>query len=297
MSIVDTDCLVITSDEHVNSRLGLCHPDGFITDEGNPVLPSSLQSDVWEHWTEFWDEWVPRATDGQKYVWVNNGDAIEGTGKKHGNTDIMSQNEEDQEGHGVRIFEPLGKRKECKGVLWIRGTEAHGGKSGHNEEALAKALRSAGVPIIPTEQGNASHWEVFKRLGSKKGKGGCLVHCLHHIGTTGSQHYESTAPMKEWTEAATEAARWHDEPLAVVVRSHRHRSLQVRVPATIANLPFSQEGIVLITPGWQLKTPLVFRKAGARLSQPQMGGAIVRIHKGVLYSTFYVKRLARPPEV
>ena len=75
--------------------------------------------------------------------------------------------------------------------------------------------------------------------------------------------------MKEFAETTAEAARWGQPIPNIVARAHRHRHAEIRVPT--ANI----YGFCFTTPGWQLKTPYVFRGMG-RISTPQLGGALVR---------------------
>jgi hypothetical protein len=157
------------------------------------------------------------------------------------------------------------------------------GKSGTEEERLARRLGS-----IPNDTGNHALWELWIRLGGKRGG---LVHVLHHIGTTGSMAYESTALMKEMNEAYSEGGRWNREPPDVIVRSHRHRNAEVRVRTARG---FST---VCTTAGWQLKTPLVWRIPGGRQSQPQFGGTLVRCGERETYTLHEVYSLDRPKEV
>jgi len=287
--ITDTDNLVIVSDQHINCKLALCHPKGAKLDEGGTYKPSRLQRTLWKWWQEFWYDWVPRATDGEPFTVVNNGDALDGTGGRFKNTTMISANPATQQKHAVLILKPIVEL--CEGRYYhIRGTEVHEGKSGSNAENLATALGA-----IPDAEGNHARYELAKVVGSRNGRGGGTFHIMHHIGTTGSQQYESSAPMREIAEMLTEAGRWRTKPYTGVVRSHRHRSLQLRIPgADKAGKPC--ELFAIVTPAWQLKTPFVYRIPGARQSQPQIGGVVIRSHKGVLYATSYVRRIEPPSE-
>ena len=303
MAVMDTNNIVVVSDTHIGCRLGLMHPDGATLDDGGKTMPSPAQRKIWAVWEYFWQEWVPKKTAGEKYVIVVNGDAMEGV--HHKAITQWSQNDGvDQVNHAIKVLGPIVNAKKVQGYYHIRGSTAHAGESGKNEEALARALGA--IPrggsredgAAPLEEGvQHARWEIYKRIGSKNGgEGGCSVHILHTIGTTGSQHYESTALLKEYIEALVEAARWGREAPGGIVRSHRHRGFQIRVPARLRGLPESSEGIAAITAGWQMKTPFAHRIAGARVSQPQFGGVLVRCHHGELYAVPYVRDLERPAD-
>ena len=100
--------------------------------------------------------------------------------------------------------------------------------------------------------------------------GACLVHATHHIGVTGSMAYETTALTKEFNEFCAESARWGRPIPDVVIRSHRHRHIEVRVPTGRGY------GIIFVTPAWQLKTPYLFRVPGGRVTTPMIGGSLIR---------------------
>jgi hypothetical protein len=148
----------------------------------------------------------------------------------------------------------------------IRGTEAHSGKSAQQEEALAEMLGAK--PEIMGKHKRYARYELWKKVGDG------LVHLTHHVGVTGSSHYESTAVYKELIEAFTEAARWSEQPPDIVIRSHRHRALWVGVPVDLT----TNEAWSIVTPGWQNKTPFAFKVAGGRHAPPQFGAVCIRVH-------------------
>jgi len=270
--------LIVVSDTHINCRLGLCPPGGAKLDDGGTYKPSKLQRQTWRMWKSFWGKWVPTVTRGEPFAVVVNGDSVDG-GSHHGNTVFISDNPEDQMRMALEVYEPIVEL--CGGRFYmIRGTEVHAGKSGCDEEALARRLGA-----IPNDEGQHARWEMWVRLRR------ALVHLAHTIGTTGSMHYESSALMRELTDAYVEAGRWNDEPPDVVVRSHRHRNAEVRIQT------YKGFCTVCTTAGWQLKTPFCQRIAGARQSLPQIGGALVRCGDEDVYTRHKLWRVARSKEV
>lgn len=247
--------VIVVSDLHCGCGLGLCPPLVRL-DEGQTVRQSPLQAVVWAWWREFWGEWVPMVTQGEPFAVVVNGDALEG--RHHGATTQLAQNLEDQARIARTVLQPIVNA--CEGRYYhIRGTEAHAGPAGEAEEELARSLGA-----IPSEHGHHARYELWLSLGAG------LAHLTHHIGTTGSSAYETTALCKEYSEACSDAARWHRPAPDVVGRSHRHRHAEVRVPTK------HEYGICFVTAGWQLKTPLVFRIPGGRVTMPQIGGSLIR---------------------
>jgi hypothetical protein len=266
---------IVFSDPHIFCRLGLCPPEGFALDDGGRYQPSRIQRKTWAMWREFWDEWVPRVTKGEPYFVVCNGDAMDGV--HHNAVTQVSHNMEDQVRGAEQVLAPIVAKAQA--YYHVRGTEAHVGPSAQYEEALAKRLGA-----VANEDGQFARWELWLRIG------GHLCHFLHHIGTTGSAAYEATAVHKELTESFVEAGRWGDEPPQVIVRSHRHRGLKIEIDG--------DEGyyMAVVTPGWQAKTPFAWKIPGARLSQPQFGGIMLRKGDEELYTRRKTWRLERSRE-
>lgn len=265
--------VVVISDTHFGCRLGLCPPDGIELDDGGEYRPSRMQKIVWRWWEEFWKEWVPAATNGEPYVLVHNGDVIDGV--HHNATTQISHNILDQKRLAVKVLTPVVGQAEK--FYSIRGTAAHVGQSSVHEEEVAESLGA-----VRNQDQQRSRYELWLKLGEH------LIHFLHHIGTTSSSAHESSAVNAEMAAEFVEAARWGEKPPSVIVRSHRHRAMEVRLP--------SRHGYVTaaVTPAWQLKTPFAWKVAGARLAPPQLGGLVVRLDEsGNPYTKCFTKHIER----
>lgn len=267
--------LVLIGDTHIGCALGLMHKDGAVLDEGVTVRPSKLQRVVWRWWEQFWDEAVPEMTTGEPFAVVHMGDSIDGV--HHNSTHQWTHAINHQIRHAEKILTPIIAR--CEGRYYhIRGTEAHVGPSSCADDDVGKALGA-----IPNSEGQHARYELWKTLGPR------LIHCAHHIGVAGSQAYESSAPMRELAESMIESAKWGERHPDVIVRGHRHRCMQIAVPTA------RTQAHVVITPGWQLKTPFTSRVMGGRVSQPQFGGAVIRwseTHRELFVRT-WVRSLSR----
>lgn len=264
---------VFVSDLHCGCQLGLCPPAGAHRDEGGHYDPNAIQRTIWEYWEEFWGDWVPGILKGQAYGVVLLGDCLDGT--HHASTHQITHNPAIQAEIAEQVLTPVVAH--CRGWFYlVRGTEAHVGPSGAEEERLARALGAK-----RNQYGQYARYDLWLRVGSG------LVHALHHIGTTGSSAYEATAVHKELTESFTEAARWGERAPDVILRAHRHRFLKTEIATDRGNA----QAVVL--PGWQAKTPFAYRIAGARLAPPQFGGVIVRQGDEGLYIRHRVWTIAR----
>lgn len=273
--------LIVISDTHAGCRMALCPPTPIPLDGGGTYHASKFQLKMWDWWREFWDEWVPEVTRGEPYDLVHNGDSLEGI--HHGATTQISHNMEDQVKIAHLALQPVVDRVKSMGGTYyhIRGTEAHVGQSGVYEERLASMLGAK-----PNGEGQYARFDLWKRVG---GAGGPLVHLLHHIGTTSSAAHESSAVNAELTASYVEAARWGREAPDYIVRSHRHRSIAVDLNSARGY------AAAIVTPAWQGKTPFAWKVPGARISEPTVGGIVIRRGDEEAYYRRWVKSFDRSP--
>ncbi len=269
--------LIVFGDTHCGDRLGMHPRETLGLDGGMQSSPSKLQLGMLDWWDEFWGEWVPQVTRGEPYAVCLNGDAIDG--RHHGSVHQISQNHADQQKIAEALLHPIVEK--CEGRFYfVRGTEAHVGQSGENEEVLAKALGA-----IPDDAGHFARNELWIRVGK------ALCHILHHVGVTSSSAHESSAVNAELAGEFMEAARWGNEIPNYVIRNHRHRCIVVDIDTA------SGYAAGIVCPGWQLKTSFAYKVAGGRITQPQCGGILVRSGDEEHYHRRWVKALPRPKEV
>lgn len=255
--------IVVISDTHCGCGLGLAPMTSVRLDDGGKYKPSMFQQKLYGYWKAFWEKFVPEATHGEPYIVVHNGDAIDGV--HHNAVTQITNNLTIQTNIAYELLDPIVEK--CDGRYYhIRGTEAHVGKSAMYEEQLARMLGA-----VPNEDGQHARYDLWLQCG----KG--LVHFLHHIGTTGSAAHEASAINAELTAAYVEAARWREAPPDIVVRSHRHRYMEVRFATD------SGYGISVVSPAWQGKVPFAWKMPGARQAPPQFGGLVIRQGARYLY--------------
>lgn len=265
-----TNSVVVASDLHCGSLLGLFPPHGFIrsdkagTGAGSRVIPSDFQRWLWRCWEEFWYVFVPEATEGEPYDVVLNGDIVEG--RHHGQDVLVSNNVAEQMQIAVECLRlVLERNRKLRRVFVLAGTEAHCGLSNETTEMLAERLPH----VVPDVHGNILRPELWIEIGMR-GRHNALCHIAHHIGTTSVAAYETTAIHRELVEAFQEAARWRNRPPDVIIRSHRHRAAKTSIQTGNGYC------IAEVTAGWQGKTPYAYRIAGARQAIPQFGGLVIR---------------------
>jgi hypothetical protein len=226
-------------------------PRDVVLDGGSPVKPNKYQRTTWKYWLNFWNRFIPEVTQkAESITIVVNGDIIEGY--HHDTVDIWTNNIETQIQAAKKMLEPL---KELGNIYLVRGTETHVGKGGQDEESIAQSIgtKIPGEPAI-------SVWQLHLKVDD------VVFQFAHHIGVTSSAAYESSAPMREIIAGEIEAIQW-DRPLPdVLVRSHRHRFIEVSIPTTHGRIR------CVITPGWQTRTPHV--ESIDRMRMPHIGGVV-----------------------
>ena len=255
----DKKAIVVVSDLHIGSLSGLCPPEGIQLDSGGILGQSKMQDYTWRCWNHFWNEWVPARTKGIKKSNISvvaNGDVIDGN--HHQAVDLIP-NVMTQERAAVDILKPIANKYK---LYMVRGTEAHGGKADQNTESIARQL---GCP--PDTTGNNSVWQLWLDVD------GVVIQFAHHIATTSSAAYETSAPMRELVSGLVEAAQWGQRMPDVMVRSHRHRYIPVSIPRS-----GDRDLQLVITPAWQVRTPHVERIDRMRL--PHIGGVIIIVEDG-----------------
>lgn len=258
--------LITISDTHCGCQLGLC-PSKIRMAHGGFYEASRFQLSMLHKWNYFWQKWVPKVTRSEPFAVLLNGDMLDG--RHHYSTHQVSQDKSDQANIAYEMLSPV--VDSCEGrFYYVSGTSAHAGEAGEDEERLAERLGA-----IPDETGRRSRYELFIQVGK------CLVHASHHIGITGSMAYETTALTKEYNEICAESARWGRQIPDIVVRSHRHRHSEVRVP-TVRGY-----GIIYVTSAWQLKTPFAYRIPGGRVTTPSVGGSLIRSGDEEYYTRHY----------
>jgi len=264
--------LIVISDTHCGDQLALC-PKSISLKHGGKYQSSKFQLAILRAWEYFWDEWVPKVTRKEPYAVLFNGDMTEGI--HHGGSHQISHDKSDQQNIAYEMLAPVVDK--CKGrFYYVSGTEVHAGEAGQDEEKLAERLGA-----LPDDAGRRSRYEIFFKVGK------ALVHASHHIGVTGSMAYETTALTKEFNEFCAESARWKRPIPNIIVRSHRHRHSEVRVPTV------DGYGIIFVTSAWQLKTPFLFRTPGGRVSTPNIGGSLIRYGDEEFYTRHYTIQTAR----
>lgn len=248
--------VTIVSDLHVGSSTGLCPSTGMTLDDGGAYLPSDAQREVFRVWKRFFE--AAKAIKARKRFLVVNGDIIDGA--HHGTVALATNNIQSQEDAAVEILKPA--TETYSRVFVTRGTEAHVQPSGQSDERVAAAIGAE----REASTGNHAAWQWWLDVD------GVVMNIAHHIGTTASAAYESSAVMREMVAALVEAGQWKQRVPDLFIRSHRHRFIELSIPSATGKIT------AVVTPGWQLRTPYVERLD--RMRMPHIGGINIVIEDG-----------------
>lgn len=247
--------IAIVSDLHVGSSIGLCSSK-LDLDDGGVYQPSKNQAELYRGWCKF-----TQHVDGlqaDKKVLVVNGDLVDGD--HHGTVSIVTNNIEVQEAAAIDLLKPAAKGYDA--VYVVRGTEAHTQPGAQSDERIARGIGA----VQDATTGQFSRWQLWLDVD------GIVFNVAHHIGTTSSAAYESSAVMREMVAALVEAGQWEQRLPDVVIRSHRHRYIKLAIPSARGEIQAA------VTPGWQLRTPFVEKLD--RMRMPHIGGLVCTVEEG-----------------
>jgi len=236
--------VAVIADTHINSTVGLCTPQ-ISLDDGGDYRASQGQRWLWRNWLDFWEQ-LPKA---DRLIGIFNGDLVESDAKQR-STQIITRNRSTILRMAVDVLEPA--LDKCDAVYIIRGTEAHTGKSGELEEALAQDITSAVI-----RDTSASWWHLQAECE------GVRFNIAHHASMGRLPHTEKNAANK-----IAYLVTWHYvtngiRPPHIAIRSHNHR---------YADSGRNYEPVMgICTPAWTLKTAYGYR-ISAENGLPAIGG-------------------------
>lgn len=243
--------LAITSDQHSNSTIGLCPPQGTRLDDGGTYQPSVPQRWLWDNWLDFHARVAElRRALKARLVYVVNGDAFDGD--HHETTQIITRDEDSQAYIATEVFGVVRDLKPDQ-MHVVRGTRVH---VGSKEEGLGKFLGAVRDPVTK----NWSAYHVRLNLN------GLRVDCQHHTSVGGLPW---TMPGGVARLAFRTRVEYLDRGLTppdLIIRSHKH----VHCDSYDAH-----KTRAIVTPAWQLKTEFGHRVAPDSIAD--VGGLIVVI--------------------
>jgi hypothetical protein len=169
--------LVVSADDHPNSTVGLCPPEGVDRDEGGQYLPSQAQRWLWECWDDVWRRVAEKKRElGAEVYWVHCGDGADDN--THSQYGLITLNHAEMVDLSCRCRKPgldVADRH-----FAVRGTPAHVGQGADLEELIA---RQCGAEADPSHPGWHSRWYWSCRIN------GVLVLFKHRPASTSMRYY------------------------------------------------------------------------------------------------------------
>jgi len=224
-------------DIHAGSTIGICPADGIPLDDGGRYTPSKFQLWLCDGWHRTWDE-AAKMIGGDPWRLVINGDAMEGD--HHGTPQIISKHPAAEFRGCLELLRSGPLKYQPDWVDFVRGTEAHVGKAGSREEALAAVLGNGtdeypkhNVIKDPATNTWSTYWRRFRVHGH-------LVDVKHH-GRMGQRAHTKESYSKLYAhDIWEEHVRDGDEPPALCIRGHYHTFMdsgQSRTYPRVVNHP------------------------------------------------------------
>jgi hypothetical protein len=219
---VKTSILVVCSDLHCGSSVGLMPPDSENL-AGNVIGfgKNAHQEWLWECWQDALDK-VAAMADGDPYAVVINGDATEGI--HHRSPEVVASLIENHCTMAAEALKPLTSK--AAAVFVTKGTECHT----HNIETYLAKLIGAKDEVAREKW----HIEIH----------GCRVDATHHIGATSRAYLESSALAITLGNARLNSVRAGHPVAQVYLRGHRH----------CGGVYSDGSGLIGVTGGWQFLT-------------------------------------------
>lgn len=216
--------LIVASDTHCGSSLGLAHPESEQT-SGNIV---GFGKNLHQRW--LWEKWLQAKAQiaallkGDKAIFLLNGDATEGC--HHHTTEIIAATIDEHTMIAVKCIQELLDGLPIADVLAVKGTECH---TRNMEDVLAEKLKA--------RTGKAKDKWLFRVHG-------CLIDAAHHISTSGRKYLEAGALSIHLGNNRLNCIDSGYEAPKVMLRAHRH----------CGGWYSNGAGLIGVTGGWQFLT-------------------------------------------
>jgi 3',5'-cyclic AMP phosphodiesterase CpdA len=242
--------IIVISDLHINSTVALCKPSVQL-DDGQEVKISKAQRWFWDNWLDL----MERVDAYKPDVLIINGDTLEGDTKKR-SYQLITRNPATIVGIGSETLEPLVSK--VPAVYFIRGTGAHGGKSGFLEEDLARDFDNS-VKV----RNNFSHWSLNVIAD------GVRISAAHHATMGGLPWTKANAANALAARIQFQYSQDGERAPDIVLRGHVHRW---------GDSYDAYRTRAIVTPCWSLATEHIHKIAPDTL--PECGAVFITCDAG-----------------
>ena len=243
--------VVATSDQHVNSTVGLC-PPAVTLDDGGTYRATEVQLLQWSYWKEFWNFIESKKKEYKAQVvalYVGDLNDL----NVYNALELISRNPADVLRMTVETMDPALQVANVN--IIIRGTQAHTGKQANLEEAVARDIKAEKDP----ETDRYSWWWFYGEMG------GVTFDAAHHPDTSGwLPHTEKPAAARHADVIRRQYLEAKRDPPHVAFRAHNHRYIPYAADSNTRPWFF-------YLPGWQFVTSNA-RRRGATFQAHKIGG-------------------------
>ena len=200
----NTKLIVLLSDLHVGSTIGLWPPD-FVSNEGNPIGQNKFQEWLWQCWQDA-AKWSAKVIGKDAFEIVLNGDLVEGI--HHRSLQVMTPDVGDQSEAVKQVLEPLAAKAARLHI--VKGTECH---TRNDEIRIGNYLKASKCQAT----GQRAHDTLDLECN------GVLYNFAHHISTTARSYLEASAHSITLGNISHTRARSGKQVPQIICRGHRHR--------------------------------------------------------------------------
>ena len=226
--------IIVVSDLHINSTVGLCKPN-IQLDDGGTYKASKTQRWLWNCWLDLWDNKAPPYPG--EHILIINGDLGELDAKSR-SSQIITTNHSTIQSIVLDTIEPAINWADK--IYIIRGTAAHTGNSAWLEEAIAQDLDNA------IHDDNSASWWHLRAVCE-----GVRFDIAHHASMGNLPHTSPNAANKvAFVAQYRYAVDMRQPPPDVAIRSHNHR---------YADSGSNYGTFALLTGAWTTATEYAYR--------------------------------------
>lgn len=249
------EAVILIADNHINSKTGLC-PPSIKDDDGDLYQQNLIQKWLWYTWNKCLKDIKDLTKNYYKTV-IFDGDVIDLDAKNRTNQ-VISRNPATIMDIAQPVLDPIIEFADR--TFFVRGTEAHVGKSGWVEELLAQRYTAE----MNKEFGQYSWWHLRAMFSGVK------FDIAHH-NSLGSMPYTYPNNMNKLVQTTRlNYADWDEKPPDVIVRAHMHRFVDT-------GFTFSTRGVSL--PCWQFQNAYLYRIRKEN-DMPHIGACIFICNNG-----------------
>lgn len=229
------EAVILIADTHINGKTALCPPD-VIDDDGDIHQQNLIQKWLWHTWNKCLDD-IKEITKNLYRTVIFDGDIVD-LDSKNRSHQIISRNPSVIMRMADPVLMPLIDFADR--TFFVRGTEAHVGKSGYIEEMLAERYHAE----KDKDFGTYSWWQLRAEFSGVK------FDVAHH-NSLGGLAYTYPNNMNRLVQITRlHYMDWEEKPPDVIVRAHMHRFVDT-------GKTFSTRGVSL--PCWQFQNAYLYR--------------------------------------